>query len=191
MPANAISAINFFILVLSNVATKLLRTTFDLNKAKTSKNSNVHPLFCVLRPTAFPASVIKSFRASNLDFPWSLDLGAWDFETLVTTLNPNFALRTSDVELLRNACIQHRALRLTVLRLRIVSLGVILDLLTQTVGATKLLADLIRQIFRRCNLRAPFILSSPFARYRVQIVRNTRCELQIRIGVSILMHQHL
>jgi hypothetical protein len=45
MHANAISAINFFILVLSNVASKLLRTNCPLNKAKTSKNSKDHPLF--------------------------------------------------------------------------------------------------------------------------------------------------
>jgi hypothetical protein len=45
MHANAISAINFFILVLSNVASKLLRTNLPLNKAKPSKNSNAHPLF--------------------------------------------------------------------------------------------------------------------------------------------------
>jgi hypothetical protein len=43
MHANAISAINFFILVLS-VASKLQWTNLALNKANTSKNSNGHPL---------------------------------------------------------------------------------------------------------------------------------------------------
>ena len=37
MLASAMSAINFFILVLSNVASKLLRANLGLNKAKTSK----------------------------------------------------------------------------------------------------------------------------------------------------------
>jgi hypothetical protein len=44
MLANAINAINFFILVLSNVASKLQWTNLPLNEANTSKNSNVHPL---------------------------------------------------------------------------------------------------------------------------------------------------
>jgi hypothetical protein len=44
MLARAITAINFFILVLSNVASKLLWATIRLNKAKTSKNSELHPV---------------------------------------------------------------------------------------------------------------------------------------------------
>jgi hypothetical protein len=51
MHANAISAINFFILVLSNVASKLLRTNRPLNKAKTSKISKDHPLFPAMNLT--------------------------------------------------------------------------------------------------------------------------------------------
>jgi hypothetical protein len=45
MHAKAISAINFFILILSNVASKLIQTNPHLNKGKTSKTCNVYPLF--------------------------------------------------------------------------------------------------------------------------------------------------
>ena len=115
MHANAISAIIFFILVLSNVASKLLRTNLPLNKAKPSKNSNLHLLF--------PDSRNLTQRRE----------GAEEGKTKVFSAFAPLRLCVyfplSNFELLSDARIKHRALRRAVLRLRIVRLRVILDLL--------------------------------------------------------------
>src|SRR5258705_11118028 len=95
MPMPSVRLI-FSLLVLSNVASKLLRTNLPLNKAKPSKNSNVHLLF--------PDSMNSAQRRG----------GAGEGKTKVFSAFAPLRLCVyfflSNFELLSDARIQHRAL---------------------------------------------------------------------------------
>ena len=105
----------FSLLVLSNVASKLLRTNPRLNKAKPSKNSNVHLLF--------PDSMNSTQRREGAEE------GRTKVFSAFAPLRLCVYFSLSNFELLSDARIKHRALRRVVLRLCIVRLRGILDLL--------------------------------------------------------------